>query len=219
MSKGYEIYIDDLKMPVTPPAITTIINGKNETVDLLNGGEFNMVKKPGLTEIEMRLRLPSQDAGHVQDFQQQQVYLDHFEALKLQEDRRVFSWMIIRSSSEEGLSDGYMEYMTLENYDIIEDVREGSDIIVDIKLKQFVPLRDKLLKITEDAEGNLVSEEIPVPRGLPQTPKSVEALPNDSLYLISQRYFGDGERWRELAALNNISNPNDLEVGQKIRLV
>lgn len=206
-------------MPVAPPAITTTINGKNETVDLLNGGEFNMIKKPGLTDIRLRLRLPSQNAGYVQDFKPQQVYLDHFEALKVVEDRRVFSWMIIRSSSEEGLSDGYMEYMTLEEYEILEDVSEGSDIIVEVHLKQFVPLRDKITKITEDAEGGFKAEEVPVPRGKPQAPKSVEAVPNDSLFLIAQKFLGDGERYTELMALNNISNPNDLEVGQVIRLV
>ncbi len=219
MSRGYEIYIDDLKMPVTPPAITTTINGKNETVDLLNGGEFNMIKKPGLTDIRLRLRLPSQNAGYVQDFKPQQVYLDHFEALKVVEDRRVFSWMIIRSSSEEGLSDGYMEYMTLEEYEILEDVSEGSDIIVEVHLKQFVPLRDKITKVTEDAEGGFKAEEVPVPTGKPKTPKSVEAVPNDSLFLIAQKFLGDGERYTELMALNNISNPNDLEAGQVIRLV
>lgn len=206
-------------MPVAPPAITTTINGKNEVVDLLNGGEFNMIKKPGLTDIKLTLRLPSQDASYVQDFNPQQVYLDHFEALKIVENRRVFSWMIIRSSSEEGLSDGYMEYVTLEEYEILEDVREGSDIIVDVHLKQFVPLRDKITKVTEDAEGGFKAEEVPVPRGLPETPKSVEAVPNDSLFLIAQKYLGDGERYSELMELNNISNPNDIEVGQLIKLV
>ena len=218
-TKGYQIYIDDMLMPVTPPSITTKINGKNEVVDLLNGGEFNMIKKPGLTDIMLTLRLPSHDAHYVQEWKPQQEYLDLFEDLKIEEDRRVFSWMILRSDCEEDLSDGYMEYMTLEEYEIREDVNEGSDLLVEIHLKQFVPLREKQLKITEDEEGGFKAEEVPSKQAVPKRPQAVEALENDSLFLIAQQYLGDGERFQVLADLNGISNPNDLETGQVIRLV
>lgn len=219
MSKAYEIYIDDVQMPVAPSEIRTIINGQNETIQLLDGKEFNLINKPGLTDLEMALRLPDVAAHYAPAWAPQKNFLDLFERLKLDEGSRVFSVMILRSGSGEGLSDGYFEYMTLEDYDIKEDVREGSDLIVTLQLKQFVPLRTKMLKVTEDSQGGtFTAKEIPVGTRPDQPPASVEAVENDTLWLISQKHLGDGERFGEIAALNNISNPNDLKAGQVIRL-
>ncbi len=40
----------------------------------------------------------------------------------------------------------------------------------------------------------------------------------DSLFLIAKKFYGDGEKYRQLAAYNGITNPNALEVGQVLSL-
>lgn len=218
MSKGYEVYIDDVLMPVAPSSISTSIKGKNETVDLINGSEFNLIEKPGLTELQIDFRLPSEEYAFAHDIKPQQFYLDLFERLKTKETSRVFSIAILRTKSGEMLSDSYWEYATLESYEISEDKDEGSDLIVSCEFKKFIPLKNKKSKITENDKGEFVSEEVPVPRGLPEIPNNVEAVKNDSLYLIAEKYLGDGEKYRDLMKINKISNPNNLIPGQSIKL-
>lgn len=205
-------------MPVTPSTIEVSINGKNETVDLINGSEFNMIEKPGLTDLKCSFRLPSEKYSFAHSTREQQFYLDLFQRLKTKETSRVFSIMILRTKSGEMLSDSYWEYATLESYTISEDKAEGSDVIVDCEFKQFIPLKNKKSKIVETEEGKFVSEVVPVPRGLPEIPNSVEAVKNDSLYLIAEKYLGDGEKYRDLMKINKISNPNNLKPGQPIKL-
>jgi len=38
----------------------------------------------------------------------------------------------------------------------------------------------------------------------------------DTLWAIAQRYYGNGSRYPEIAKANNISNPNIINVGQKL---
>lgn len=40
----------------------------------------------------------------------------------------------------------------------------------------------------------------------------------DSLSKIAKRYYGDAMAWKKLALINNIKNPDLLEVGQQIKL-
>lgn len=40
----------------------------------------------------------------------------------------------------------------------------------------------------------------------------------DSLWSISEKYYGDGFKWVDIASANKISTPGSIEVGQKIRI-
>ena len=46
------MYFDKCLFPVTPEKISIKINGNNKTVNLINEGEINILKKAGLTDIE-----------------------------------------------------------------------------------------------------------------------------------------------------------------------
>lgn len=215
---AYQVFVNDVEMPVAPAEIDTVINGQNETVQLLSGHEFNQINHPGLTELSMKLRLPHHDVHYASNWQPQQTFLDLFERLKTDEKSRVFSVMILRSGAATELSDGYFEYMTLEEYRIQESTDEGLDLLVECTFKQFRPLRTKTLQVKENAAGGFTATAVPVTSHPASRPESVEAVAGDSLWLIAQKYLGDGERYGEVAKLNGISNPNRLAVGQKVRL-
>ncbi len=40
----------------------------------------------------------------------------------------------------------------------------------------------------------------------------------DTLWSISQKFYNDGYKWSEIAKANNIQNPSDIEVGQKLTI-
>lgn len=218
MSKGYEIYINDELMPVAPPNITTERPSRNETIDLVNGGEFNLIRKPGLGEINIELRLPSEEYLFAHDFKNQEQYLQLFEKLKSDQDSRVFSIMILRTGVDSDLYNSYLEYATLEDYTIEESTEEGTDQIVNLTIKQFIPLKDQELKFQEQEDGTVTAEVKNSPRGMQNVPDEIEALENDSALLIAQKYFGDESKASEIAELNGLDNPNDIKAGQVIKL-
>lgn len=218
MGKGYDIYINDELMPVAPPDITTERPSRNETIDLVNGGEFNLIRKPGLGEINMELRLPSEEYLFAHDFKNQEHYLQLFEKLKSDQDSRVFSIMILRTGVDSDLYNSYLEYATLEDYTIEESTEEGTDQIVNLTIKQFIPLKDQELKFQEQEDGTVTAEVKNSPRGMQNVPDEIEALENDSALLIAQKYFGDESKASEIAELNGLDNPNDIKAGQVIKL-
>ena len=54
----YRFYFDTLLLPVTPQKLTTKIKGANKTLTLVNEGEINFLRAPGLTEISFDAVLP-----------------------------------------------------------------------------------------------------------------------------------------------------------------
>lgn len=153
MTRSFTVYIDDIDIPVAPSDIEIEIEGKNEAISLINGDEYNMIKNPKLTGINMVVRLPHTNDTYVKSYKEQQFYLDLFEKLKTQEDKRVFSVMVIRSETWSELSDIHFEYATLEDYKVELSSAEYLDAIVDLEFKKFIPLKAK--KLTEEETINV----------------------------------------------------------------
>ena len=56
----YQVFLGYLPLPIAPSRINTVVNGKNETIELLNGQEVNIIKPTGLTEISFEFLIPHQ---------------------------------------------------------------------------------------------------------------------------------------------------------------
>lgn len=164
MSKGYDFYIDGLLLPITPSAIDTRIANKNKVVTLLNGEELNLLKKPKLTEFEFECRLPNENYPAVKQFIPVQTVLDKLEDLK--KNKKSFQFIIIRTPYEQGLNNSINKKVTLEEYEIQEDVKNGPDLIVQIKLKQYIPLKTKVVNTKADSNKGLVATRDTVDKGL-----------------------------------------------------
>ena len=54
----YKFYFNQDVLPVTPGAITTTFKNQNKTITLINEGEVNLPKAPGLTEYSFKFMLP-----------------------------------------------------------------------------------------------------------------------------------------------------------------
>lgn len=94
---AYWLFLDHVVFPVAPEKITTKINNKNETIDLIDGSEINLLKKPGLTEYEFELLLPMTKypfAHYDNGFLDARYYLDVLERLKL--EKRHFQFDLYR---------------------------------------------------------------------------------------------------------------------------
>ena len=147
--KGFDFYIDDLLLPLTPAKINTAIKNKNEVVTLLNGEELNLLKKPGLTEFSFEFRVPSEDFPSVKQFISPQTVLNKLEDLKV--NKKAFQFIIIRTPYEPNLNNSVNKKVTLEEYEILEDADNGADLVVSIELKQYIPLKTKVVNINADS--------------------------------------------------------------------
>lgn len=213
---AYYMYIGEMPLPVTPSKIDTKIKGRNKTLNLINDQDINVLKAPGLTEISFDALLPNvkhpfrnKELGF--DRANAKFYLDEFERLKL--EKKPFYFKIIRT-----FPDGRTLYNTnmkvsLEDYSIKEDVKQGFDVMVTVKLKQYVDYSTKIIKVESD--GATVQTE----RSTDNAPnvKSYTVVEGDSLWNIAKRFYGDGAKYLNIYYANQSiigNNPSLIYAGQ-----
>lgn len=219
----YNFFIDGVQLPVAPSEMTTQINNKNETIVLIDEGEVNILKKPGLTDIEFDVEFPNVKypyAVYPNGFQPATYYLEKLEQLKISQEP--FQFIVNRMKPDGSLLFDTNMTVSLEDYPIKEEAENGFDIVVTINLKQFRPYGNKRLNVkSSDSNGETVTkatvEKIRPTTGK-STPKSVTVLSGDTLWGIAKKHLGDGSKYTELAKINNLQNPNLIRAGQVIKL-
>ena len=85
----YRLYLkqngEQLLLPVTPAEIETRTGNRNKTAYILDFGEMNLAKKPGLTEIRFTALLPGRAYSFVQTeggFREPEYFLNRFKEYK-----------------------------------------------------------------------------------------------------------------------------------------
>lgn len=134
----YDVYIDGVLLPIAPEKITTQINGRNETVNLINDSEVNILKGAGLTTISFPVLLPNSQypfARYPSGFKLAGYYLDKLAALK--SSKKPFQFIVTRHFPTNKKLFNTNITCSLENYQIVDDAKNGFDIEVQINLKQF----------------------------------------------------------------------------------
>ena len=210
---AYEIYIDDMRLPLPPEKIPIKYSGQNKTVNLINGEEINLMKLPGLAEISMDVIIPQMDypsaiwdgsVGSAEEFLQR--------IKVLMESKRYFEFIVLRKEpGGESLFDTGL-YVTLEDYKVTDDVGEGLDLSVSLTMKEYKSYGTKIMNFIikdeehEDDEVSLIQER----QGEPETGNQYTVRKGDCLWSIAKKQLGNGSRWQEIYQLNQdkISNPN-----------
>lgn len=218
----YGVYFDEIRLPIAPEKIETKINNKNKTIDLLNAGEVNILKNPGLTEYTFEILLPKYRypfAVYPDGFKEQSYYLDYFEKLK-KETTKGFQFIIFRNAEKTTMFNTNTT-CSLEDYSIIDDAKNGFDILVSIKLKQYKSYQTQTITIKEDTTGK--TEPIAVVETTRPTPTvplhdTYTVKKGDTLWAIAKREYGDPLQYKTIASKNNIKNPNLIYPGQVLKL-
>lgn len=215
---AYEVYLDDMLLPVTPSKIEIKVGGQNKTANLISGEEINITKAPGLKEISFTAMIPQADypfAVYDGSFEDAESFLDRLADLK--EGKGCFDFVIIREGP--GGHDFFDTniYVTLEDYKVTDDAKEGFDLSVAINLKEYRNYGTKIMNF-------VIVEDAPVPTSPePEADRPGEAPPvktytvvkGDCLWNIAMKLLGNGSRYPEIYNLNRdkISNPNRIQVG------
>lgn len=216
----YDLYINKVIFPVTPSKVDIKVTGNNKTVTLMNDGEINVLKNPGLSEISFDLLLPNVQypfAKYRDGFKIAKHYLDILEDLKV--NKKIFQFILSRHilSKTHGRF-GHALYstnikVTLEDYTIKEDAKEGFDIVVSVKLKQYREYGTKTYKIDKKKKTKKKSSK----RTAKSTNKKTtyKTKKGDTLWKIAKKHYGDGQAYTFIFDANKkkITNSNKIKPG------
>ena len=222
---AYEMYISNILCPVTPSKLDMKIKNQNKTMNLINGDEVNILKNAGLTEISFDLLLPNtkyQFATYKSGFVDAKFFLDEFEKLKV--ENKPFQFKIFRTFPNGKVLFDNDITVSLEDYTIKEDAKEGFDVVVSIKLKQFRHYGTKIVKVStpsDETEEPVASiEEVRETTNSPE-PTEYETVTHtvvsgDCLWNLAKKYYGDGSKYTVIYEANKdkIQNPNLIYDGQ-----
>lgn len=222
---AYYFYLGkNIILPVAPQKLQLKIQGANKTYTLINEGEINVLKAPGLTDIEFDALLPNVKypfAVYKNGFTTAKTFLEALRNYK--QGKETFQFIVTRT-----LPNGKMLFDTnmkvsLESYTIKEDAKEyGMDVLVTIKLKQY---RDYATKTCNIKFTSSKPKIVPQPARPPENPpkpanQTYTVVSGDCLWNIAKRFYGNGSKYTVIYNANRdkIKNPNLIYPGQVLTI-
>jgi LysM repeat protein len=224
MVSTYDFYVNGVLLPVAPSSMSVKIKNQNTTVNLINDGEVSILKKPGLTEYSFEVLLPNQKypfAKYVNGYVTPKHYLDEFEKLKT--EKTPFTFIVSRTTPKgKGLFDTSTT-VTLEDYTIKEDAKEGFDVKVSLNFKQYKKFQTKTCSVTIQKSVPFMqsSNDRAESSNAPSGGGTYTVVKGDCLWKIAKYFYGNGSDWQKIYNAN-ISviggNPNLIYPGQVITI-
>ncbi|HBF4773975.1 cell wall hydrolase [Clostridioides difficile] len=202
---AYDFYLDGVQLPITPGKLEIKTTNKNKTVDLINDGEVNILKTPGLSEISFEAEFTHNKLPFCRGtFRDVQFFLSKLELLKT--DCKPFQFIVSREMGGKVLFNTNMK-VSLEEYNIVEDAENGSDTKVAIKLKQYRDYSTKKLvpatpKSNDAGRPSIKIEPKRVDSVNAPNTKTYTVKAGDSLWSICQKQLCDGSLYKKVYELN-----------------
>ena len=217
----YSFFIDGMELPIAPQKLTVKIKGNNKTLTLINEGDINFLRAPGLTEITFDAVLPMLGQySFANGYRRPDSYLNKLESLMT--DKEPFRFLVSRvSPSGRLLYDTNMK-VSLENNTVTEDATKGPDVTVSITLKQYISYSTKTVTVVKPkpekkpvVQQKKKRETYSAPKVKTYTVKS-----GDCLWNIAKKYYGNGAQYTKIYNANKgkIKNPNLIYPGQVLTI-
>lgn len=232
---AYEFYIGEMLLPVPPGKLTVKVGNNNKTYTLMNEGEVNVLKKPGLTEIEFEALLPNSQypfAMYASGFQGAEVYLEELERLK--KKKKTFQFIVIRALSNGSVLFDTNMTCSLEEYSINEDAdSNGRDVVVSIKLKQYRDYAVKKCKVKVKKTLNLKKLRNKKKFNLPESDDHMVLVSQAkgespmvqikikkviTLYNLAKKIYGKGSFYSIIAEANYLGKRGETEAQKKKKM-
>lgn len=224
---GYDFYLKKCLLPVAPSKLQIKTNMGNETVTLMNEGQVNILKQAELKEIEFECQLPQVRypyAVYKSGFRKASYFLNYFE--KLKQSQKPFQFIVSRA-----LPNGKALFSTnikvsLESYTVTEEAKNGFDVTVKIKLKEYRKYGTKTVTIIEkgsDSNAEAVVQETRETESspAPESPQTYTVVAGDCLWNIAKKFYGDGAKYQVIYEANRDvigGNPNQIYPGQVLTI-
>lgn len=218
---GYQFYMGKMLLPIAPSSLNLKIKNQNKTFNLISGSEVNILKDAGLTEISFDAAFPNVKypfASYKNGFVSADTFLSQLEALKT--NKKPFQFIVTRLFPNGKTLYSTNMKVSLEDYQIKEDKKQGFDTVVSIKLKQYIDYGVKtcIIKIKQDKpvaklKKNRETTNSPAPK---ETSKTYKVVSGDCLWNIAKKFYGKGNLYTKIYNANKdkISNPSLIYPGQ-----
>lgn len=191
---------DRLRLPVPPSSFEINRGNMNQTVNIQDFGELNVLGKEKLATILISSFFPNDRY----DFCQYTGFPAPYECV-----RRIERWRKSGKPIKLTITATDIDLpVSIENFKYGEKEEGTGDVYFSLELKEYK-------HITLDTKQTADAQERPVTKEIPQK-YTVKA--GDTLWMIAQKQYGDGSRYPSLAAKNGIKDPNLIYPGQVLTL-
>ena len=225
-----------VQLPVNPEQITISGKAKNVTSDTVGQGEINDLGFPGLKELAVSSFFPKTYNGELYintggGFQDPDFYIKFFEDIKIAREpfRLIITDLDINMLvSIENFSYKYQYGTDDVDYELeLKEYREHNikvlNVIKTVQNNTSIESNFKTINVVDTqkvASATNTNSNRPVEKS---TIKSYTVQEGDSLWIIAQKYLGDGNRWNEIYSYNNNKsiiggNPSLIKSGMVISI-
>lgn len=221
---AYYFFMGVVPLPITPGALNIKTPSKNTTVTLINEGEINILKEQGLREISFEFLLPQQKypfANYSISNYTATTFIPLLNELK--KSKIPFQFIVTRMNPK-----GKILFFTniksqIEDFEYDEDAEaHGFDVMCRITLKEYKEYGTKAISLSSLAgiAATAIVAKVTTERSTSSktTPKTVTVKKGDTLWNLCKKHLGDGSKYKEIATLNKLENPDKIYVGQVLRL-
>lgn len=207
-----------VQFPIAPSDLTISVNGRNETIDLMNEGEVNLLKSPGLTEISFTALIPqvTKYPFAVND-EPIDTYTDFLNEMLV--NKKPFRFVVVRAAGTKLLFDTNLK-VSCENYELKESADNGFDVKLKISLKQYRDYGVKTITLvsvqttqtTTTTTNQTTTTTTPTTTTSASTNNSRPTQNNsgkkykvkkgDTLWAIAKKYYGNASKWKKIYTKN-----------------
>jgi hypothetical protein len=224
-------------LPITPEKFTLKVKNSNKTITLINEAEVNILHDAGLTELEFDALIPAvrySFANYDGDFKSPAFFTNHFEKLKT--EKKPFQFIVVRQMPNGKLLFDTNMTVSMESYTIKESAKDGFDLIVSIKLKQYRFFSTKIVEVVNNTatvtkpQGEAAPEKettvtVTTQRPSTNSPEPTQDLvytakEGDTKWNISKKFYGDGSKYNDIRPVNfDEVDHSDIDTGRNSNLV
>jgi len=225
MHHGYDFYLSKCLLQIAPDKLQVKINNANDTLTLINEGQINILKTPEPTDVEFECIIPQTKypfATYRSGFKGASYFLDYFESLKV--DKKPFQFIVSRTLPNGKVLFSTNMKVSLEDYKITEQAKDGFDLKVKIKLKQYRDYGTKTVNIKMSGSKPIAT--VQNARAAGTSPalaaaQSYTVVQGDCLWNIAKRFYGNGAKYTIIYNANKGiigGNPNLIYPGQVLTI-
>ena len=197
-------------LPVLPEKLLVKEKGNNKNYDLNNLGEVTIIKAIKEPVLTLEGFFPKGGGPYVSS----KLYPPMWYIDKLKFWRNSGHPIRFRAV---GFEIPINMACSIENLEYWENAGEPGDIYYKIELKEYRFRTVKRIMEIPKTDGTAWKVEVPVRPDERVKPDSYTAKPDDSLYHICRRQFGEDGHILKVAKKNGINDPNRIYPGQVIR--
>lgn len=203
-----------IELPVNPEKLLVETASNHKSYALMNVGEVSVLDYPMASKVVLESFFPGRSSYFADGAVVAYSPAECVEKITAWRD----SLRPMRLTVTGGAKDLSLP-CSIERFDYWENWGECGDIYFRLELKEYKWYKLQSVKSAGNSGGGGNGGSSSGARAAElKAPVTYTVKAGDSLWKICKLYLGDGSKYKEIAAKNNIKNPNLIRVGQVIRL-